>query len=153
MRSHHGPDDSVETPPLPTEVDECAAKNLTRSIARLADGEGSVFCFECEAQPDPALSVSGSLLNLAPAERPRKSTQRPLSRLEAKEATRRHRLRSFAKQLVSPVAFRNSGTRIYRFAFAALSGSVAVTTRRVSGSGPLTTGQTEVVAAASRQTR
>ena len=88
MRSH-APDDSVSNPHASNALDEFAVE----------DGER-------QTQPEPALPVSGALLQLAPADAPREGIQEPLSRIEAREAreaVRRKERRSSSKRFAIPV--------------------------------------------------
>ena len=89
MRSH-APDDSVANSSASNPLDEFAA-----------EGSG------CQAQPEPALSIDGSLLQVAPPEKPRESIQEPFSRIEAREIRemmRRNRRKSPGSRFAAPAA-------------------------------------------------
>ena len=110
MRSHD-PSDSA-SPSSSSALDEFAAETPDRSVRERAPLAGGVFSLECEAQPEPELSVSGPLLDFAPAEVSHDRGQ-PLSRIEAREARRRNGRKVPGRRLATPVvAVKNSMTRV-----------------------------------------
>ena len=68
-------------------LDEFAAETADQSPEKSARPDG-VFCFESEAEPEPELSVQGTLLEIAPAAVSH-SAPEPLSRIDARSARRR----------------------------------------------------------------
>src|SRR5688572_2179302 len=122
MRSH-APDDSVSNPHASNALDEFAVE----------DGER-------QTEPEPALPVGGSLLQVAPAEAPREGIQEPFSRIEAREVMRQSRRKSPGRRFAVPaVAVRDSVTeactsvkdRARRASTAAVGGVAAVKTRSI----------------------
>ncbi len=85
MRSH-APDDSAANPSASNALDEFAAEDRDR-----------------EKQPDPTLPLSGSLLEIGPAEVSRSRGLEPFSRLEAREVMRRNRRQSPGRRFAVPV--------------------------------------------------
>ena len=84
-------------------LDEFAAETADQLAEKSAPPDG-VFCFESEAEPEPELSVNGTLLEIAPAAVSH-SDPEPLSRIEARSARRR---RSVGRRLATRfVAERN----------------------------------------------
>jgi hypothetical protein len=60
------PDDACESRPL----DEFAVEKSAESVVQSRSGADGVFCFECEPQPEPTLSIARSLVDVAPAKEP-----------------------------------------------------------------------------------
>jgi hypothetical protein len=97
MRSRN-PDDSGSNSRARA-LDEFAVEDCEGFVTANSDTADGVFCFECEAQPEPGLSVSGSLIEIAPAEVARSSGLEPLSRIEM----RRNKRRSLGRRLATRV--------------------------------------------------
>jgi len=69
-------DDSASGSCAPGALDEFAAEDVNPSAVASASAADGVFCFECEPQPEPRLSVSGPLLDIAPAHVSREMSER-----------------------------------------------------------------------------
>jgi hypothetical protein len=130
----HAPDDSLIAPSASDALDEFAVEDRARSVSQTPDGADGVFCFKCEAQPEPTLSVSASLLDLAPANAPHEGIREPLSRIEAKEAMRRNSRRSPGNRFaVTGVAVRNRVTRVSVTVKSGTGRTTSAAARRLAG--------------------
>lgn len=111
MRAHQPDDSAAILPATPRALDEFAAEDLNGDVAAKAGRVDGVFCFECEAQPEPELSVGEPFFEIAPAEVSSGGVPKPLSRVEAVEVRRRARRDPDRRFASRAIAARHSMTR------------------------------------------